>query len=66
VAQHLGVELFLQACQGSHHCFGILVFGFQIGGDFGIFLIAQPGVIVDERVAVELDFCVLLARNGGR
>ncbi len=65
VAQHLVVELFLQAGQWSHHCFGIGVFGFEVGGDFGIFLVAQPGVVVDKRVAVKLvSVCCLAWQRG--
>ena len=45
--------------------FGVGVFGFQVGGDFGVLLVAQPGVIVHQRDAVNGGFFMVLARDGG-
>ena len=54
VAEHLVVEIVAQAGQGRHFGFGVGVFRLEIGDDFGVFLVAQPGVVVGEDGSVEL------------
>ena len=48
VREHLLVELIAQAGERGHHGLGVGVFGFEIGGDLGILLVAEPGVVVGE------------------
>ena len=52
VREHLLVEVLAQAVERRHDGFGVGVFGVEISGDFRIFLVAQPGVIVREDDAV--------------
>ena len=65
VAEHLPVEVVAQAGQRGHPGFGVGVFGLQVGGDLGVLLVAQPGVVVAEGHAVQSGLSVLLAGNGG-
>ena len=53
VAEHLVVELVAEAGERGHDGFGVGVFGFKVGGDFGILLVAEPGVVVGEGDAVQ-------------
>ena len=48
VAEHLLVELLAQPGKRRHHRFGVGVLGFEKGVDFGILLVAQPCVVVDQ------------------
>ena len=66
VGEHLLVELIAQAGERGHHGLGVGVFGFEIGGDLGILLVAQPGVVVGEGDAVEVGLCGFFAGDGGR
>ena len=66
VAEHLLVELVAQVGEGRHDGVGVGVFGIEVGGDVGVFLVAQPGVVVGEGDAVEGGFFVVLAGDGGR
>ena len=65
MAEHLVVELVAQGSEVGGDGFGVGVFGVEIGGDFGIFLVAKPGVVVDEGDAVEGGFFVVFAGDGG-
>ena len=65
VAEHLFVKLIAQARQRSHFGLGVGVFSLEVGGDFGIFLVAEPGVVVDEDGPVKLNFSVLAVGGGG-
>jgi len=52
--EHLGVELGLQLLCWLHQGRGVGVFGFEIFEEFGRGLIAHPGVVVGQRVAVDV------------
>jgi hypothetical protein len=64
--EHFLVELPAQAVEGGHYGSGVGVFCFQIGGDFGVLLVTQPTVVVDEDGAMQRRFSVLFAGNGGK
>ena len=66
VAEHLVVELVAQGGEVGGDGFGVGVFGVEVGGDFGVFLVAEPGVVVGEGDAVEDGFLVVFAGDGGR
>ncbi len=53
-SEHLGVERLLKALGGLHHLFGIRVLALEVFDDLGVTLLAQPEVVVRERVAVDL------------
>jgi len=63
VAEHLLVELVAQAGEFGGLRFGVGVFGVKVSLDFGIFLVAQPRVIVDEGRGMDLDFSAFGAGN---
>ena len=65
MAEHFAVQFVPQTGQRSHHGFRVGVLGFEIGGDVGIFLVAQPGVVVDEGDAMHRGFFVVLAGDRG-
>jgi hypothetical protein len=52
VREHLCVKLFAEAGERGHYGLCVGIFGLEVGGDLGIFLLAQPGVVVGERDAV--------------
>ena len=54
VAQHFVVELFLERLGGLHDRVGVGVLRLEIGADFGIGLVSQPEIVVDELVTVEV------------
>jgi hypothetical protein len=62
--EHFLVELFTETGEGGHHRFGVCVLGFEVGGDFWILLVAEPGVVVDEGNAVQGGLGALLAMGG--
>ena len=53
MAEHLVVQLLLQRRERRRHRRGVRVLGGEIGEDFRIALLADPGVVVDARVAVD-------------
>jgi hypothetical protein len=53
-AEHLVVELFLEGFRGLHHRVGVGVLGFEVGADLGIGFLAQPKIVIDQLVAVDL------------
>ena len=50
------VELVAEGGEGRHDGVGVGVFGIEVGGDFGVLLVAEPGVVVGEGDAVEAGF----------
>ncbi len=54
VADHLVVELLLQALGWLHDGGSVSVLGFQVLRHFGILLVAQPAVIVHQIAAVDV------------
>ena len=64
VTEHLVVEVVAKRSQVGGDGFGIFVFRLEVVGDFGIVLVAQPGVGVGEGDAVEGGFFVVFAGDG--
>lgn len=62
-AEHFGVEFFLKGLGGRHDGIGVGVLGFEVGADGGVFLFAEPEVIVDASVAVDGDVFRLFLRE---
>ena len=52
-AQHFLIKLFLECLGRLENGIGVRVFGLQIGDDFGGFLAAKPGVMIDAAVAMQ-------------
>jgi len=65
VAEHLVVELLAQGSQVGGEGLSVLVFGLEIGGDVGIFLVAKPRIVVSEGDAVEDGLFVVFSGDGG-
>ncbi len=67
VAEHLVIELVAEGSEVGGEGFGVLIFGFEVGGDVGMVFVAQPGVVVGEGDAVEDGFLMFFAggRRGG-
>src|ERR1700704_5887952 len=55
-AEHLLVQLFLERLGVRQNYIGVGVFGVEVGDDLRIIFVAEPGVIVDEAVAVNDGF----------
>jgi len=51
--EHLVVERLLKGFGGFEDGVGVGVFGPEVPDDRGVFLFAEPGVIVDAKIAVE-------------
>ena len=51
--QHLLIKDLLECLGRLQDGIGIGVFSLQIGDDFGVFLVAKPGVMVDAAVAMQ-------------
>jgi hypothetical protein len=51
--QHLLIELLLECFGRPQNGIGIGVFGFQVGNDFRVLFVAEPGVMVDAAVAMQ-------------
>ncbi len=62
--EHLFVQGLLQAFGRLHHLFGVGVLGLEIRNDFRIRLLAQPEVVILQRVAVDLRFVGRLPGHG--
>jgi len=63
--EHFPVKIFAQAAERRHESFRIGVFGFEVSGDFGILLVAQPGVVVGENGSVKASLSGFSAGDGG-
>ena len=51
--QHFLVELFLEGFGAVENGVGVGILGVEVGDDFGICFLAQPGVVVDAAVVVD-------------
>jgi hypothetical protein len=51
--EHLGVERLLKGFGRFKDGVGVGVFGLEVVDDLGVFFFAEPGVIVDAKIAVE-------------
>ncbi len=51
--QHFLIELLLKRFRRLQNRVGVGIFSLQIADDFGVFFVAQPGVMVDATVAVQ-------------
>jgi hypothetical protein len=56
VPEHLGIELLLQVARRFENLVRVRVFGFQMARYRGVGFIAQPKVIVGERLTVNLGY----------
>ena len=52
-AEHLLVEPLLKLGAGLEHGVGVGVFRLEVGDDFGTFLLAEPGVVIDAAIPVK-------------
>ena len=64
MAQHLLVKRFPQARQWRHHRVGVSILGFEVRSHIGVFLVAQPSVVVGEQHSVHLRFGMDFAGDG--
>jgi hypothetical protein len=63
-AEHFLIELFLEGRGVAENGVSVGVLGVEVGDDFGIVLVAEPGVVVDAAVAVDNVLDGLPARYG--
>ena len=64
VREHFPVEVFTEAAERGHHGLCVGVFGFEVRGDLGVLLVAQPGVVVGEDRAMQKGLSVFFACDG--
>ena len=64
--EQLVIELLLQRFGRLHDSLGIGVLGIEVSFDFRVFLVAQPEVVVDELVTVDLGHFWNLLGDGWR
>src|SRR4029077_3183174 len=64
-AEHFLVEFFLKRFGIPKRGVGVGVFRVEVGDDFGIVFIAEPGVVVDAAVAVDDVLDRVAPRDGG-
>jgi hypothetical protein len=65
MADHLSVESLLEFGCGLKDSSGIGVFRLEVGDDLGVVALAKPGVVVDQRVAVNCGFGTTGNCDGG-
>ena len=50
--EHFLVELFLEGLGGFENDVGVTIFCVEVSDNFGVFLFAKPGVVVNAAIAV--------------
>ncbi len=64
MADHFVVEGLAKRLVRRGDIVGVGVLGFEVGGDFGVLALAQPGVVVGEGVGVDCRFHRMNWRDG--